>query len=194
MACSRGRWCSVVHEISAEYLLADHQTLEHSGHRPYLAKTHCILRLLAERGLVKGGVFFVAPHETSCELHALEKLVGWRQTKRRLVPGPVHSLVKVVGVHCRHVSAATFYRCVAAGGMKNLLSFTFRSTALTKGGVGRRTISNELLIGFKGYKFVGGELNTKAEGTYTLFYYHDIFAPTLPPTPNGPFIWTRTRS
>ena len=92
------------------------------------------------------------------------------------------------------VSAATFYRCVAAGGMKNLLSFTFRSTALKKGGVGRRTISNELLIGFKGYKFVGGELNTKAEGTYTLFYYHDIFAPTLPPKPNGPFICTRTRS
>ena len=143
---------------------------------------------------MKRGVFFVAPHETSCELHALEKLVGRRQTKRRLVPGPVHSLVKVVGVHCRHVSAATFYRCVAAGGMKNLLSFTFRSTALKKGGVGRRTISNELLIGFKGYKFVRGELNTKAEGTYTLFYYHDIFAPTLPPKPNGPFISTRTRS
>ena len=139
-------------------------------------------------------LLLLAPHETSCELHALEKLVGWRQTKRRLVPGPVHSLVKVVGVHCRHVSAATFYRCVAAGGMKNLLSFTFRSTALKKGGVGRRTISNELLIGFKGYKFVRGELNTKAEGTYTLFYYHDIFAPTLPPKPNGPFIWTRTRN
>ena len=102
----------------------------------------------------------MAPHETSCELHALEKLVGRRQTKRRLVPGPVNGLVKVVGVHCRHVSAATFYRCVAAGGMKNLLSFTFRSIALKKGGVGRRTISNVLLIGFKGYKFVGGELNT----------------------------------
>ena len=110
--------------------------------------------------LVKGGVFFVAPHETSCELHPLEKLVGRRQTKRRLVPGPVHSLVKVVGVRCRHVSAATFYRCVAAGGMKNLLSFTFRSTALKKGGVGWPTIRNELLMGFKGYKFVGGELNT----------------------------------
>ena len=112
------------------------QPASHAGSPAVLA------RLLAERVLVKGGVFFVAPHETSCELHPLEKLVGRRQTKRRLVPGPVHSLVKVVGVRCRHVSAATFYRCVAAGG------------------VGRPTISNELLMGFKGYKFVGGELNT----------------------------------
>ena len=102
----------------------------------------------------------MAPHETSCELHALEKLVGRRQTKRRLVPGPVHSLVKVVGVRCRHVSAATFCRCVAAGGMKILLSFTLRSTALKKGGVDGHEVSNELLMGFKGYKFVGGELNT----------------------------------
>ena len=29
-----------------------------------------------------------------------------------------------------------------------------------KGGVGRHEVSNELLMGFKGYKFVGGELNT----------------------------------
>ena len=130
------------------------QPASHAGSPAVLA------RLLAERVLVKGGVFFVAPHETSCEHHPLEKLVGRRQTKRRLVPGPVHSLVKVVGVRCRHVSAATFYRCVAAGGMKNLLSFTFRSTALKKGGVGWPTIRNELLMGFKGYKFVGGELNT----------------------------------
>ena len=69
-------------------------------------------------------------------------------------------LPQSLGVRCRHVSAATFYRCVAAGGMKNLLSFTFRSTALKKGGVDGHEVSNELLMGFKGYKFVGGELNT----------------------------------
>ena len=70
------------------------------------------------------------------------------------------SLTEISTKHRYYVSAATFDRCVAVAGMKNLLSFTFRSTALKKGGVDGHEVSNELLMGFKGYKFVGGELNT----------------------------------